>query len=96
MYDDLQQENAIDIKIPDSTLTKVLTVKFLDATPDENLTFNDHVTRKKYLSVLMSSGNHCQLLAYVMAKLYYSLEYSHFGPSDLCFTGTGNIRTKTY
>ena len=38
------QKNAIEIRIRDSILTKVLTVKFLGVTLDENLTFNDHVT----------------------------------------------------
>ena len=37
------QKNAIDIRIPDSILTKVSTVKFRGISLDENLTFNDHV-----------------------------------------------------
>ena len=37
------QKNAIEIRIRDSILTKVSTVKFLSVTLDENLTFNDHV-----------------------------------------------------
>ena len=37
------QKNAIEIRIRDSILTKVSTVKFLGITLDENLTFNDHV-----------------------------------------------------
>ena len=37
------QKNAIEIKVRDSILTKVSTVKFLGVTLDENLTFNDHV-----------------------------------------------------
>ena len=37
------QKNAIDIRIWDSILTKVSTVKFLGVTLDQNLTFNDHV-----------------------------------------------------
>ena len=36
------QKNAIEIRIRDSILTKVSTVKFLGVTLDENLTFNDH------------------------------------------------------
>ena len=36
------QQNAIEISIRDSILTKVSTVKFLGITLDENLTFNDH------------------------------------------------------
>ena len=37
------QKNATEIRIRDSILTKVSTVKFLGVTLDENLTFNDHV-----------------------------------------------------
>ena len=37
-----KQKIVIDIRIRDSILTKVLTVKFLRATLDENLTFHDH------------------------------------------------------
>ena len=37
------QKNAIEIKIRDSILTKVSTVKFLGVTLDENLNFNNHV-----------------------------------------------------
>ena len=37
------QKYGIDIRIRDSILTKVSTVKFLGITLDENLTFNDHV-----------------------------------------------------
>ena len=37
------QKNAIDIRIRDSILTKVSTVKFLGVTFDENLTLNYHV-----------------------------------------------------
>ena len=40
------QKNASNIKLRDSILTKVSTVKFLGVTLDENLPFNDHV--KKY------------------------------------------------
>ena len=36
------QKNAIDIRIRDSILTIVSTVKFLGITLDENPTFNDH------------------------------------------------------
>ena len=36
------QKNAIEIRIRDSILTKVSTVKFLGITLDENFTFNDH------------------------------------------------------
>ena len=39
------QKNAFDIKIRESIITKVSTVKFLGVTLDENLTFNDHVNK---------------------------------------------------
>ena len=74
------QKNAIEIRIRDSILTKVSIVKFLGVTLDENLTFNDHVkniTTKVSKSVGVMRRLHCQLLADVMVKLYYSLVYSH-------------------
>ena len=40
-----KQKNAIDIKIRESILTKVSTVKFPEVTLDENLTFKDHVNK---------------------------------------------------
>ena len=43
IYDNLNQKNPIEIRILDSILTKVSTVKFLGVTLDENLTFNDYV-----------------------------------------------------
>ena len=76
---------AIDIRIRDSILRKVLTVKFLDVTLDENLTFNDHaknVTTKISKSVGVMRILHCQLPADVMVKLYYSLVYSHLTYGD--------------
>ena len=39
------QKNALDIKIRETILTKVSTIKFLGVTLDENLTFNDHVNK---------------------------------------------------
>ena len=42
------QKNAIEIRIRDSILTKVSTVKFLGVTHDENLTFYDHVKKRHY------------------------------------------------
>ena len=74
------QNYAIDIRIRDSILTKIPTVKFLGITLDENLTFNDHVknvTTKISKSVDVMGRLHCQLPADVMVKLYYSLVYSH-------------------
>ena len=74
------QKNAIVIRIRDSILTKVSTVKFLGVTLDENLTFNDHVknvTTKISKSDGVMRRLHCELPADVMVKLYYSLVYSH-------------------
>ena len=65
------QKNAVEIRILDSILTKVSTVKFLGVTLDKNLMFNDHV--KNVTTKIL----HCQLPADVMVKLYYSLVYSH-------------------
>ena len=39
------QKNAFDIKIRETILTKVSTVKFLGVTLDENRTFKDHVNK---------------------------------------------------
>ena len=47
-------KNALDIKIRETILTKVSTVKFLGVTLDENLTFKDHVSLVIYLSLLVS------------------------------------------
>ena len=74
------QKNALDIKIRESILTEVSTVKFLGVTLDENPTFKDHinnVTSKISKSVGVMKRLHCQLPANVMVKLYYSLVYSH-------------------
>ena len=38
-------KNALYIKIRESVLTEVSTVKFLAVTLDENLTFKDHVNK---------------------------------------------------
>ena len=87
------QENAIDIRIRDSILTKVSTVKFLAVTLDENLTFNGHVkniTTKISKSVCVMRRLHCQLPADVMIKLL--LFFGAF-PSDLCVTDMGKIGT---
>ena len=57
-----KEKNAIDIRIRDSILTKVPTVKFLGVTLDENLTFNDHVknvTTKISKSVGVMRRLHC-------------------------------------
>ena len=73
------QKNALDIKIRESILTKVSTVKLLGVILDENFTSNDHVnkvTSKIPNSVGVMRRLHCQLSANVMVKLYYSLVYS--------------------
>ena len=80
------QENALDIKVRESILTKVLTVKFHGVTLDENLTFKDHVnkvTSKISKSVGAMRRLHCQLPVHVMVKLYYSLVRSHLTYSFL-------------
>ena len=67
------QKNALDIKIQETILTKVSTVKFLGVTLDENLTFKDHVnkvTSNISKSVGVMRRLHCQLPANVMNKLY--------------------------
>ena len=64
---------AFDIKIRESILTKVSTVKFFGVTLDENLNFNDlviKVTSKISKSFGVMSRLHCQLPANVMVKLY--------------------------
>ena len=74
------QKKALDIKIRETILSKVSTVKFLGVTLDENLTFKDHVnkvTSNISKSVGVMRRLHCQLPANVMVKLYYSLVYSH-------------------
>ena len=85
-------KNGIEIRIRDSILTKVSTVKFLGVTLDEHLTFNDHVknvTTKISKSVGVMRRLHCQLPANVMVVILF------FGvfPSDLCVTIMGKIGT---
>ena len=84
------QKNAIYIRIRDSILTNVSTVKFLGVTLDKILTFNDHV--KNIITKIKSVGVmrlHCQLPADVMVKLYYSLVYSHLTYSLLAWGRLG-------
>ena len=74
------EKNALDIKILETLITNVSTVKFLGVTPDENLTFKDHVNKvpsniSKAVGVMRRLNS--QLPASVMVKLYYSLVYSH-------------------
>ena len=74
------QKRAIDIRIRDSILKKVSTVKFLGVTLDENLTFNGNVknvTTKISKSVGVIRRLHFLLPTDVMVKLYYFLVYSH-------------------
>ena len=69
------QKNALDIKIRETILTKVSTVKFLGVTLDKNLTFKDHVNKitcNISKSVGVTRRLRCQLPANVMVKLKYS------------------------
>ena len=73
------QKNSLDIKIRETILMKVSTVKFLGITLDENLSFKDHVnkvTSNISKSIGVMRRLHCQLPANVVIKLYYSLVYS--------------------
>ena len=82
------QKNAFDIKIRDSILAKISTVKFLGVTLDKNLTFNDHVnkvTSKISKSVGVVRRLHCQLPANVMVNLYYSLVYARLTYAQLAY-----------
>ena len=66
------QKNALDIKIRESILTNVSTVKFLGVTLDENLIFPENVnnvTSKISKSVGVMRRLHCQLPANVMVNL---------------------------
>ena len=66
------QKNALDIKIRETILMKVSTVKFLGITLDENLTFKDHVnkvTSNISNSVGVIRRLYCRLPANVMIKL---------------------------
>ena len=87
------QKNALDIKIRETILTKVSTVKFLGVTLDGNLTFKDHVNkvtrnRSKFVGVMRRL--HYQLPANVMVKLYYSLVYSHLTYALLALGRSGS------
>ena len=76
------QKNALDIKIRETILTKVSTVKFLGVTLNENLTFKYHVnkiTSNVSKSVGVMRRLHCQLPENPMIKLY--------SVADLCFGG---------
>ena len=86
------QKNTIEIKIRDSILTKVSTIKFLGVTLDENLSFNDHVknvTTKISKPIGVMRRIHSQLPADVMVKLYYSLVYSHLTYALLAWGRSG-------
>ena len=73
-----KQKNVIDIRIRDSILKKVLTVKFVGGMLDENLTLMTikQISLLKYMSVGVMRRLHWQLPADVMVNLYYSLVYS--------------------
>ena len=86
------QKNALDIKIRETILTKVSTVKFL-VTLDENLTFKDYVnkvTSNVSKSVGVMRRLHCQLPANVLIKLSYSLVYSHLTYALLAWGRSGS------
>ena len=73
------QKNALDVKIRESIIIKVSTVKLFGVTIDENLAFMDHVnkvTSNKFKSVGVMRRLHCQLPANVMVKLCYYLVYA--------------------
>ena len=87
------QKNALGIKIRETILTKVSTVKFIGITLDENLTFKDHVnkvTSNITKSVGVMRRLHCQLPANVMVKLHYSLVYSHLTYALLAWGRSGS------
>ena len=94
------QKNGLDIKIRETILTKISTVKFFGVTLDENLTFKHHVnkvTSNMSKSVGVMRRLHCLLPANVMVKLYYSLVYSHLTYAILSWgrsgsTNAANIR----
>ena len=75
------QKNALDIKIRESFLSKVSTVKFHVVTHDKNRTFKDHVNKvtskiSKSLDIMMRL--HCQLPANVMVKGILARDWSFF------------------
>ena len=87
------RKNALDIKIRETILTKVSTVKFLGVTLYENFTFKDYVTKvtsNTSKSVGVMRRLHCQLPANVMIKLYYSLVYSHLTCALLAWGRSGS------
>ena len=77
------QKNVIDIRIRDSILTNVSTIKFLGVTLDEN------VITKILKSVGVMRRLLCQLPADVMVKLHYSLVYSHLTYALLAWGSSG-------
>ena len=86
------EKNALDIKIRESIITKVSTVKLIGVTLDENHTFSDpvnKVTSKISRSVGAMRRLHCQLPANIMIKLYYSLVYSHLTCALLAWGRSG-------
>ena len=87
------QKNALDIKIRETFLTNISTVKFLGVNLGENLTFKDHVN-KVTSNISKSAGVmrrlHCQFPANVIFKLYYSLVYSHLTYALLAWGRSGS------
>ena len=87
------QKNELDIKIRETILTKVSTVKFLGLKLHENLTFKDHVnkvTSNISKSVGVMRRLHCQFPAKVMIELYYSLVCSHLTYALLAWGRSGS------
>ena len=82
------QKNAFDFKIRESILTKVSTVKFLDVTLDENLTFHDNVN--KVTSKISKSVGVMRSVLVSMVKLYYSLVYPHLTCALLAWGRSGS------
>ena len=85
------QKNALDIKIRETILIKVSTVKFVGVTLDENLTFKDNVNKvtcKISKSVGVMRGLHCQSPA---KRNGQTVLFFGVFPSDLCFTGMEKI-----
>ena len=86
------QKNALDIKIRETILSKVSTVKILGVTLNENITFKNHVNKvnsniSKPVGVMRRL--HCQFLANLIVKLYNSLVYSHLTYALLAWGRSG-------
>ena len=83
------QKDALNIKIRESILTKVSTVKFIGARLDENLTFKDLVNKVTSSEVCWCHEK-TPLPVACKRNVYTVLFYGVFS-SDLCCTGMGKI-----